>query len=308
MKKKLQVFISSTYTDMLAERQAAVEAVLQAGHIPAGMELFSAEDESQLQIIRRWIDDSDVFVLILGGRYGSIEERTGRSYIHLEYEYATKRGKPLFAAIISDASLEAKIKSDGSRAIETSNGRLLKDFKETVMKKICRRFEDVNELKLIISQSIANIEQDEKLVGWIRGSDVVNPRVILEEMNRLKTENAELKRRIAEWEILAAAFPSRETPRSIALELSEDARNLLFAANAGGGYIMYNQLDDPSIIAGDKNFIESDSNREETRWKAAIDDLQGDRLIESSVSGPGLEQFKMTMLGYRVADEIERGK
>lgn len=67
MKKKLQVFISSTYTDMRAERQAAVEAILRAGHIPAGMELFAAGDESQLETICRWIDDSDVFMLILGG-------------------------------------------------------------------------------------------------------------------------------------------------------------------------------------------------------------------------------------------------
>jgi len=67
VKKKLQVFISSTYTDMRAERQAAVEAILRAGHIPAGMELFAAGDESQLETICRWIDDSDVFMLILGG-------------------------------------------------------------------------------------------------------------------------------------------------------------------------------------------------------------------------------------------------
>ena len=33
VKKKLQVFVSSTYTDMLVERQAAVEAILRAGHI-----------------------------------------------------------------------------------------------------------------------------------------------------------------------------------------------------------------------------------------------------------------------------------
>jgi hypothetical protein len=69
MKKKLQVFISSTYTDLQDERQAAVEAILRAGHIPAGMELFAAGDTSQMEVIRRWIDDSDVFLLILGGRY-----------------------------------------------------------------------------------------------------------------------------------------------------------------------------------------------------------------------------------------------
>jgi hypothetical protein len=73
---------------MLLERQAAVEAILRAGHIPAGMELFAAGDESQLETIRRWIDDSDVFMLILGGRYGSIEPKSGKSYLQLEYEYA----------------------------------------------------------------------------------------------------------------------------------------------------------------------------------------------------------------------------
>ena len=32
MNKKLQVFVSSTYTDLIEERQAAVEAILDAGH------------------------------------------------------------------------------------------------------------------------------------------------------------------------------------------------------------------------------------------------------------------------------------
>jgi len=44
MKKKLQVFISSTYKDLVDERQSAVEAILNAGHIPAGMELFKASN------------------------------------------------------------------------------------------------------------------------------------------------------------------------------------------------------------------------------------------------------------------------
>lgn len=73
MNKKLQVFVSSTYTDFIEERQAAVQAILDFGHIPAGMELFKAGNKSQLETIYKWIDDSDVYMLILGGRYGSIE-------------------------------------------------------------------------------------------------------------------------------------------------------------------------------------------------------------------------------------------
>ena len=68
--KKYQVFISSTYTDLRDERQAAVEAILKSGHIPAGMELFSAGDESQLETIKRWIDASDIYLLILAHDMG----------------------------------------------------------------------------------------------------------------------------------------------------------------------------------------------------------------------------------------------
>lgn len=48
MHKKLQVFVSSTYTDMILERQNAVEAILECGHIPAGMELFAADNKKAI--------------------------------------------------------------------------------------------------------------------------------------------------------------------------------------------------------------------------------------------------------------------
>jgi hypothetical protein len=34
-RRKLQVFVSSTYADLKEERQAAVQVILTAGHIPA---------------------------------------------------------------------------------------------------------------------------------------------------------------------------------------------------------------------------------------------------------------------------------
>ncbi len=100
MNKKLQVFVSSTYTDLQEERQAAVQAILDADHIPASMELFKAGNESQLKTIYKWIDESNVYMLILGGRYGTIEENSGKSYTHLEYEYALSKNIPVFAIVI----------------------------------------------------------------------------------------------------------------------------------------------------------------------------------------------------------------
>ncbi|HEN3600742.1 TPA: DUF4062 domain-containing protein, partial [Yersinia enterocolitica] len=107
MRKRLQVFVSSTFNDLKNERQAAVSAILKIGHIPAGMELFTAGDRSQWETIKNWIDESDVYMLILGGRYGSIESESGLSYTELEYNYALETNKPLFSVVINDHALES---------------------------------------------------------------------------------------------------------------------------------------------------------------------------------------------------------
>ena len=108
MDKKLQVFVSSTYTDLIEERQSAVQAILDAGHIPAGMELFKSGNRSQLETIYKWIDESDIYMLILGGRYGSIESNSGKSYTHIEYEYAINSNIPVFSVVLTNSFLHYK--------------------------------------------------------------------------------------------------------------------------------------------------------------------------------------------------------
>jgi hypothetical protein len=45
--KKYQVFVSSTYIDLIDERQEIMHALLELDCIPAGMELFPAANEDQ---------------------------------------------------------------------------------------------------------------------------------------------------------------------------------------------------------------------------------------------------------------------
>jgi len=126
MKRKLQVFVSSTFTDLIEERQAAVSAILKAGHIPAGMELFTAADRSQMDIIKNWIDESDVYMLILGGRYGSIEPTTGKSYTELEYDYAVQQGKAL---LLKRKLLRRKLRNTGLIFLNAMNQKLYQNSK-----------------------------------------------------------------------------------------------------------------------------------------------------------------------------------
>jgi len=74
MQKKYQIFISSTYIDLIEERQKVQDAILSLYHFPIGMEMFSAADEEQWKIIQETIDSSDYYILIIGHRYGSIIE------------------------------------------------------------------------------------------------------------------------------------------------------------------------------------------------------------------------------------------
>lgn len=195
-RRKLQVFVSSTYLDLKEERQAAVEAILTAGHIPAGMELFSAGEESQMAVIRRWIDESDAYLLLLGGRYGSIDKVSGKSYTHLEYEYAVEKGKALFALVITDEHLEAKNRKKGSQVLERENYQKLKDFKSLVTNKLVKFWSDKRDIQLAIMQTLSDFDRRPELVGWVPGSESTNSGAIAEEIARLTKENAVLREQL----------------------------------------------------------------------------------------------------------------
>ena len=72
------------------------------------MELFTAGDQSQIQVIKDWIDESDVFLLILGGRYGTVESRTGKSYIQLEYRIRDREKERFSLSWPRTSALNAK--------------------------------------------------------------------------------------------------------------------------------------------------------------------------------------------------------
>jgi hypothetical protein len=121
---RYQVFVSSTYTDLVVERQAVMSALLQFDALPAGMELFPAADDEAWTLIKRVIDESDYYLLMVGGRYGSVDE-DGISYTVKEYEYAVAQGKPVMAfshrkpdelpVKSSDVDVDVKAKLDAFR-------------------------------------------------------------------------------------------------------------------------------------------------------------------------------------------------
>lgn len=106
---KYQVFVSSTYTDLAEERRSILNVLLMADCIPAGIENFVAQDDEQFDVIKKVIDLCDYYILILGKRYGSINEKTGISYTEMEYNYAIEKKIPVLIFVLDDKNVDKKI-------------------------------------------------------------------------------------------------------------------------------------------------------------------------------------------------------
>src|ERR1700730_2661975 len=114
MEKRYQVFVSSTFEDLREERSTVITLLLQMDCFPAGMELFPAADDDSWTVIKNVIDDSDYYIVIVGGRYGSVGPE-GKTYTQLEFEYAERSGKPIIALVHSDPKTLPVGKSETSK-------------------------------------------------------------------------------------------------------------------------------------------------------------------------------------------------
>ena len=164
-----------------------------------------------MEVIKQWIDESDVYLLILGGRYGSIESKTGKSYTQLEYEYAFDKGKPLFACVLKETALDARIKKHGREMID-KYPKELDVFRELVQTKMVEFWEDPKDIQLAIIKTLNQLSRREDLLGWVRPHPEANLPALSNEIARLSKENAELRNQLgAEVFINGLSYPQMKT-------------------------------------------------------------------------------------------------
>lgn len=312
MKRKLQIFVSSTFTDLIPERQAAVSAILKAGHIPAGMELFTSGDKSQMDTIKKWIDESDVYMLILGGRYGSIEPISGISYTELEYNYAIEQSKALFAVVITDASLEAKIKSSGSAFFEKENPQALKLFRTKVLSNISSFFEDEKDIRLSVHESLSDFSSSRELKGWIQADELVDTKPLFEEIKKLSDENNRLKDTLAELEKKSKLSQSSQNNDFNEIYDILNSIEIKIPANINKGVEVTNTLSNvfinnrDTIISGVTNAANG-SELEGFFYFNICPKLQVHALVENErVTGAQYRRYAITKAGTAFLAEYDR--
>lgn len=178
---KLEFFIGATKRDLSNARRKLIEAVLEASHIPSGMELWSAGHMPILTHIANHLSRCDAHIIILGARYGEYIETEKISYTEWEYQQSCNTERPIIAFLLE----ESEFKAAQVRAIledEKESDRqddLLRFRGELVDKTFCVFFsntdEGVAELGRKCVNSIHNLLRSEEIVrqgGWIRSSSL----------------------------------------------------------------------------------------------------------------------------------------
>src|SRR5689334_11666275 len=92
----LSIFVSSTCFDLRALREHLRAEISALGHLPIPSEYPSfpvAPDLSTIDNCRRVVRESaDVFVLVVGGKRGSLDSASNASVVNMEYREARAKG------------------------------------------------------------------------------------------------------------------------------------------------------------------------------------------------------------------------
>lgn len=169
--KKYQVFVSSTYKDLIEERAAVTQCLLEMGYIPVGMEQFPASNMSQMEYIKMMLDDCDYYILILAGKYGSTDS-DGVGFTEKEYDYAIKKGIPVMSFIIKDPGT---LQSQKCEVSDEGRAKLTAFRNKVCNQKLVKSYTDISSLQTAVVISLSRCIQDYPAVGWIRGNSFDPP-------------------------------------------------------------------------------------------------------------------------------------
>jgi hypothetical protein len=196
--RKYQVFVSATFVDLEEERQHVFHAVMTARQIPVGMEHFTAADDRGWKVIQRVIDTSDYYVVVVAGRYGSIDPSHGMSWTEREYRYARDKGIKVLAFIRKDSRITADMMdTEPDKAAKQAR---LADFKAALRSShLCPEWESGEDLARRVSDALRNQIQDDEAdgvapPGWVRGGDSL---ATASELAKLSEENRTLREKLA---------------------------------------------------------------------------------------------------------------
>ena len=153
-----RVFISHTseftkYPEKKSFIDAAIAAVIRAKCLPCDMEYFTARDEKPAQYCIERVRECDVYVGVIGLRYGSpVRDRPEVSYTELEFEAASQVPTKTRLIFLLDPDSSVPV----GRFMDMTYGDRQEQFRQRLNGAgvTCKPFCDVRELEMLIYQAL----------------------------------------------------------------------------------------------------------------------------------------------------------
>jgi hypothetical protein len=186
MQKRYQVFLSSTFRDLEAERLEVMRALLELDCFPCGMEYFPASNDDQWSFIKELIDQCDYYVVVVAGRYGSVDA-DGISFTEREYRYALEKGIPVLGFVHADPTQISQGKSE----LNLEGQSRLADFRALVQTRLCKEWTTAADLGAVVSRSLTQVIRRAPRPGWVRADHLASSEAA-EEIVRLRQLNDQL--------------------------------------------------------------------------------------------------------------------
>ena len=194
--RRYQVYISTTYSDMLQARHAITLPLLKMGMVPVGIDSDGAMANQLPAVTQKLIDESDYYMVLLGGRYGDLSP-LGLSDLHREFIYAMSKRKPMLAFV------HDRLESLAESAKETTReGQVRRsDFARLVEQKIpTHTWSSEQGLANSVTAIMPELLRQYPVSGWVRAdmqvaavpSTPINTDVLTQQIRDLTAEREEL--------------------------------------------------------------------------------------------------------------------
>ncbi len=144
------VYLSSTFRDLEPERRAAYQAIRRLRHDAIAMEDYIAADERPLDRCLADVRRSDIYVGLLGWRYGYVPPSRNRSITELEFREALKTKKRCLVFMQGDKAR--------SRVEDRADRRRIEHLRATLGKRfLVSFFTSPDDLAAKVTASVANV-------------------------------------------------------------------------------------------------------------------------------------------------------
>lgn len=230
MDSNLTVFVCSTYSDLSEERDGVLDAIrrLQLEH--DSMEFFGARANQPIETCLSEVRRSNILVVIVGHRYGSIVPDKEISFSEAEYREAYRLKKPCLVYIRGEEVpiLPKQMERDPKKL------RLLEAWKTTLQKRhTIAYFEGKNDLSVQVAADLGRTIRDiEEAAKAREDAHADSPVQLMDELQSL-VSNA-FERGITEDILLStirrsvsAALSTIEEPISVFLSYSSNDKKIV---------------------------------------------------------------------------------